>query len=171
VTVPRRELEHVYRDWKGAQGRCHVRIYHATEASGHLPVVIVTDPNDNDGPSVTNTIEQLGAEILSRYLPDQDGLDPPFVLVEHYPDRQPRGVEARWHDPFFGETFDVVTFKTCSPRPRWTGPRRGMLQSFGTPDWRHLSRQEVETLIGEALGWPACTCRDRSGAPVSTHLS
>jgi hypothetical protein len=53
VTVPRREFEHVYRDWKGAQGRCRVRIYHATEASGHLPVVIVTDPNDNDGPSVT----------------------------------------------------------------------------------------------------------------------
>lgn len=165
------ELEHVYRDWKGAQGHCRVRIYHATEASGYLPVVIVTNPNDNDGPSVTNTIEQLGAEILSRYLPEQDGLEPPFVLIEHYPDRQPRGVDARWHDPFFAETFDLLTFETWSPRPRWTGSKRGMFPSFGTLKWRHISREDVEQLVGELLGWRACTCRGRPDGSASAVLS
>jgi len=63
-------LDHVYRDWKSAEGHCRVRIYAGTEASGHLPIVILTEPNDNDGPSVTNTIEQIAAEVLTRYLPE-----------------------------------------------------------------------------------------------------
>jgi hypothetical protein len=70
-----RELDHVYQDWKSAQDQCRVSIYAGTEASLHLPVVIVTNPNDNQGPSVTNTIEQIAAEILTHYLPQQDGLD------------------------------------------------------------------------------------------------
>jgi hypothetical protein len=151
-----REVEHVYRDWKQAEGRCHVRIYRGTEASGYLPVVILTQPNASTGPSITNAIEQLAAEVLVRYLPEQDGLEPPFVVVEHYPDRQPH---AGWHEPFFGETFDLVTFERWSPRPRPVGHGRGTLLSFGTPDWRHATRQEVEELIGQGLPWPACTCR------------
>jgi len=157
------EIEHVYQDWKSAQGHCRVRIYAGTGASGHLPTVILTEPNNNDGPSVTNTIEQIAAEVLTRYLPEQDGLEPAFLLVEHYPDRQPRGVHARYHDDFFGETFDLVMFERWSPRLRSADGRRGMLQSFGTPDWRHIDRQRVEDLIGEALDRPPCTCRVGSG--------
>ena len=41
-----RECEHAFRDWKNAEGRCTVRIYAATEASGQLPVVIVTEAVD-----------------------------------------------------------------------------------------------------------------------------
>ncbi|MBV9327255.1 MAG: hypothetical protein JO352_26195 [Chloroflexi bacterium] len=59
---------------------------------------------------MTNTVEQIAAEVLMYYLPGQEGLVPACVLVKHYPDRQPRGNEARWHDPFFGETFDLVSF-------------------------------------------------------------
>jgi hypothetical protein len=138
-----RELEHVYQDWKSAQDQCRVSIYAGTEASLHLPVVIVTNPNDNQGPSVTNTIEQIAAEILTHYLPQEDGVEPQFVLVEHYPDRQPRGANARYHDPFFGETLDLVTLERRSPRLRHSGWRHGMVQSFDTPDWRHVDRKCV----------------------------
>jgi hypothetical protein len=84
-----REHDHVYRDWKNAEGHCQVRIYAGTKQSDQLPIVIVSEAADNDGPSITNTIEQIAAEVLLRYLPGQDGLEPPVVLVEHYPDRQP----------------------------------------------------------------------------------
>jgi len=100
---------------------------------------------------------------LTRYLPQQDGLEPAFVLVEHYPDRQPRGVHARYHDDFFGETFDLVMFERRSLRLGSASGRRAMLQSLGTPDWRHIDRQRVEELIGEALDWQACTCRVGAG--------
>jgi len=80
---PLRDVEHRFRDQKGAEGVCRVRVFAA--ASGGLPVVILSELASNDGPSVTNTVEQLAAEILSRYLPEQDGLEPPFVLLEHYP--------------------------------------------------------------------------------------
>jgi hypothetical protein len=157
---------------KGAAGFCRVRVFVGTEASGSLPIVVLTEPNENPGPSVTNTIEQLGAEVLARYLPEQDGLEPPFVLIEHYPDRQPRGIDARWHDPFFDETFDLVTFAHCSPRPRWAGLRRGMLHSFGTHDWQHTTRLHVEDLVGERLDWPACSCRasSRCQTPVQQQI-
>ncbi len=151
---PIRDVEHAYRDWKGAESVCRVRVYPATTASGGLPVVIVTELDSNDGPSVTNTVEQLGAEILSRYVPEMDGAEPAFVLVEHYPDSGCR------RDPLLGaEHFDVVSFAHWHPRAHWQGPRRGMLQRFGEPDWRRISRAEVEQLIGQDLGEPACTCQ------------
>jgi len=150
---PLRDGEHSYTDWKGAQGHCRVRVYAGTQASGGLPVVIVTDPPSNAGPSVTNTIEQLAAEILSRYVPEMDGLEPPFVLVEHTPDRGCRS------DALDAEHFDLVSFAHWRPRPRWQGPRRGMMQSFGEPDWQRVSRAEVEQLLGQELDEPSCTCQ------------
>jgi hypothetical protein len=160
-----REVEHVFRDWKNCEGRCHVSIFAGTPASCGLPVVILTEPNDNAGPSITNSIEQLAADVLSRYLPEQDGLEPPCVFIEHYPDRQPRGPEALFHDPFFGETFDQVTFERWWPKLRRVGRRTELLLELGTPEWRHLDRNNVEDLIGGQLPWPACTCRTRLGAP------
>jgi len=125
---PLRDVEHTYTDWKGAAGHCRVRIFPDTAASGGLPVVIVTGPPSNAGPSITNTIEQLAAEIASRYLPEMDGLEPPAVFVEHYLDSGCR------RDSMAAEHFDLVTFANYAGRPRWQGPRRGMLQRFGEPD-------------------------------------
>jgi hypothetical protein len=159
-----REVQHVFRDWKNYEGRCRVSIFAATSASGSLPVVILTEPNDNVGPSITNSIEQVAAEVLTRYLPEQDGLEPPCVLIEHYPDRQPRGPEARFHDPFFGETFDRVTFDRWWPKFHRVSRRAEPLLKLGIPDWRHLDRDTVEGLIGGPLPWPACTCRTRPGS-------
>ncbi len=156
---PLRDFEYTFRDWKNAEGRCQVRIFAGTEASSGLPVVMVTEPNDNAGPSVTNAMETLAPELLSRYLPEQDGLEPPFVLVEHYPDHQFDAAGAQRHDPFLGETFDLVSFEHWRSRPRWQGPRRGMMQSFGEPQWRRTTRGDVERLIGEPLPWLSCTCQ------------
>jgi len=154
-----RDVEHHFRDQKGAAGVCRVRIFASPEASGGLPVVILTELATNDGPSVTNTVEQLAAEILSRYLPEQDGLEPPFVLLEHYPDTGCR------RDHLGAEHFDVVTFAHWHGRPRFVLARRGMLQRSGEPDWRRIARAEGEQLIGQELGEPACTCQVSGAQP------
>jgi len=150
---PIRDVEHAYRDWKGAEGVCRVRIYPATVASGGLPVVILSELASNHGPSVTNTVEQLAAEIASRCLPEMDGIEPPATFIEHSPDA---GCQ---HDRLGAEHFDLVTFAHHAGRPRFTTARRGMLQRFGEPDWRRTSRADVEQLIGQELGEPACTCQ------------
>ncbi len=133
---PLRDIEHRFRDQKGAAGVCRVRVFAA--ASGELPVVILTELATNDGPSVTNTVEQLAAEILTRYLGEQDGIEPPFVLLEHYPDTGCR------RDHLDAEHFDLVTFAHWHGRPRFVAAGRGMLQRFGEPDWRRISRADVE---------------------------
>jgi len=150
---PLRDVEHAYRNWKGAEGVCRVRIFAATEASGGLPVVILTELASNHGPSITNTAEQLAAEIATRYLPEMDGIESPATFIEHYPDT---GCQR---DRLGAEHFDLVTFAHHAGRPRFASARRGMLQRFGEPDWRRISRAEVEQLIGQELGEPACTCQ------------
>jgi hypothetical protein len=114
--------------------------------------------------TLANSIEQLAAEVLSRYLPEQDGIEPPCVFIDHYPDRQPRGPEALSHDPFFGETFDQVTFDRRSLKLRRVRRRAASLVELGVPDWRHLDRDTVEGLVGGRVPWPACTCRTRPGS-------
>lgn len=167
VRPERGPVRHDYTAANGFDGWCYVRIYAPTEASGGLPVVILTDA---DGPSVTNTVEQLAAEVLYRYLPQQDGAVPPFVLVEHYPDRQPRGAEARWHNPYMGETFDLVTFDSWRLRPGFLRVPDGVrpFLRVGVSIWQHADRAAVERLIGGELDWPACTCQlaAREGAGV-----
>jgi len=153
---PIRDIEHAYRDGKGAEGACRVRIFASTEASGGLPVVILSELTSNHGPSVTDTAEQLVAEIATKYLPEMDGIEPPALFVEHYPD------SGCQRDRLGAEHFDLVTFAHHAGRPRFASPRRGMLQRFGEPAWRRISRADVEQLIGQELGEPASTCRNNA---------
>ena len=155
---------HEFTAGNGFDGWCRVHVYDGTDASGGLPVVIISEPIENDGPSVTNTIEQLAAEALTRYVAAQDGAEPPFVLVEHYYDRQPHRGRGALHDPFFGETFDLVTFKSWRRRQRWVRRDGGVrwYQTFETPDWRRSDRETIEQMIGEALPWAACTCQRKT---------
>jgi hypothetical protein len=100
-----RDVEHAYRSLAGFEGRCRVRIYAPTAASDGLPIVLLTElEGRNPGPSITNEVEQIAAEVLSRYLPEQDGAEPPFLLVEHYPDAGCR------RDELAAEHFDQVRF-------------------------------------------------------------
>src|SRR3989442_1628610 len=120
-----REFVHHYAGFsdRGADkfSYCYVRIYAPTVASEGLPVVIVSDAPDSEGTSTTNLIEQIAAEVLLQYLPEQDGLVPPFWLIDHYPDRQPSGPGARYHQDFYKEEFSIVTFDSWVVRVQWTG--------------------------------------------------
>src|SRR5947209_13339835 len=113
-----RDVEHACRSLAGIEGRCRLRIYAPTAASGGLPIVLLSELASNTGPSITNEVEQIAAEILSRYLPEQDRLEPPALFVEHYPDTGCR------RDELAEEHFDQVTFAHYAGRPRfWTVQR------------------------------------------------
>ena len=148
-----RDTEHAYRSLAGIGGRCRLRTYAPTAASGGLPIVLLGELASNTGPSVTNEVEQIAAEVLSRSLPEQDGAEPPFLLVEHYPDTGCR------RDALAAEHFDQVAFAHYAGRPRFWTVQCGLVQCFGEPDWRRMERSEVEAWIGEALPEPACTCQ------------
>ncbi len=61
-------------------GRCYLHVY---EGQGAIPVVIVTEPADNPGPSVTNATEQIATQLWRDLLPHaRDG----FRLIEVYLD-------------------------------------------------------------------------------------
>ncbi len=154
-----RDTEHSYRDWKSAEGVCRIRVYAPTAASDRLPVVILTELDTNHGPSITSIVEQLAAEIATRYLPEMDGLEPPAVFIEHYPD------SGCQHDRLGAEHFDLVTFAHHAGRPHFVPVRRGMLQPFGKLDWRRISRADVEQVIGQELGEPTCTCQVSGAQP------
>src|ERR687885_67593 len=140
-----RDTEHAYRSLAGIGGRCRVRIYAPAAASGGLPIVLLGELASNPGPAITNEVEQIAAEVLSRYLPEQDGAEPPFLLVEHYPDTGCR------RDALVAEHFDQVTFSHYAGRPRWSIQQRAMVQRFGEPDWRRVDHAQVEQWIGEPL--------------------
>jgi hypothetical protein len=127
------------------------------------PVLVLTEPNDNQGRSVTNSVEQLVGECVTRYLPERDDAEPPCIVVEHYPNCQ-AGLH-RW-DPMYEEAFNTVTFDggwrlqvravrelpqraslatTSGLNPGWRWYRR----YHGQPRWRSVSRADVERLIGE----------------------
>src|SRR6059058_2123619 len=71
-----RDVEHAYRSLAGSEGRYRARIYAPTAASSGLPIVLLGELASNPGPSITNKVEQIAAEVLSRYLPEQDGAEP-----------------------------------------------------------------------------------------------
>ena len=147
-----RNVEHAYRSLVGFEGRCRVRIYAPTAAAGGLSIVLLGELASNPGPSITNEVEQIAAEVLSRSLPEQDGAEPPFLLVEHDPDAGCR------RDALAAEHFDRVTFAHYAGRPRFWTVQRGMVQRFGEPEWRRVGRAQVEAWIGDALPEPPCTC-------------
>lgn len=116
------------------KGRCRVRIYEPTEDGDHF-VVVFSEVAENEGrSSVTNTIEQLAADvILAHALPSKE-----TVVIEHYP------AASR---PTEEETFDLVTFSHADPEPVL---RAGVWRlELGEPEWSPIDRQAVETLLGQ----------------------
>ena len=135
--MPVLDTVHHFRGLHGGAGTCRIRVYRPI---GFPPVVLATELPDNPGTSITNLAEQLAAEVLERYLPDRLGEDRPLVWIEHYPPRRPLVQD---------ETYDLVTFAHYQPRQVL---RLGQWRpSFGSPDWRRLSREQVELLIDEPL--------------------
>jgi hypothetical protein len=134
--MPDVDAIHTYHGFWGPRAVCRIRIY---RPPGFPPVVIATELPENENTSITNMAEELAADVLASYLPDRAGEERPFVWIEHYPPR-PDGRR---------EAFDLVTFEHYRPRQELRGGRRRVL--IGAPEWRSLTREQVEALIGGPL--------------------
>ena len=100
-------------------------------------------PNENT--SVTNMVEYLVAEVISKFLPHRWDFDPPVLVLEHYPPRRSSRVPERTAGQ---PDYDVVTFDSWRPTTIWqAGIKRIRL---GEPAWHHLLTDEVAALIGES---------------------
>jgi hypothetical protein len=95
-------------------GRCRVRVYEPDDREGDPFVVVLTEPPDNPGTSVTNAAEKIAAAVvLANALPTSR-----TVFIEHYED----GARGTPEDP---ATFDLITFSADDPEPvmragRWS---------------------------------------------------
>jgi hypothetical protein len=109
-----------------------------------------TDPNARNS-SVTNSIEQIAAEVLVAhpkilYTPH----DPPFLTIEHHPrterDRRLAGL---------GESFLSVTFASYEVSREYSGAMAALgidppeRLKLGPARWVNLSRGEAVSILGE----------------------
>ena len=136
------DLTHEYHGYHTPGAVCRVRIY---ERPGAVPVVIVSELAENKNTSITNMAEYLAAEIPAKYLPGvfESDQQPPFVWVEHYPrERLAYGRNVR-------EAYDLVTFVNYRPKQVLEAGRWRV--KLGAPEWRHVTKAEVEQLIGESI--------------------
>ena len=135
------DTTHQYRGYHTDGAVCRIEVY---VAAGLPPLVVATELPENANTSVTNLAEYLAAEVLERYLTADltAGHDPPFICLEHYPPTEAYG--RRGHD----ETWDLVTFSHYRRElTRQNARPPGWRYRIGEPDWRHLSRQELEALL------------------------
>ena len=116
---------YLYRGYHGCPSYCWLRIY---QAPGQT-VVLATEVDDNPGTSITNMAEHLATEVTRTFGLSLGAL----VWIEHYPDRLVIGGHPR-----LPASFDLVTF-TCTP------------QGLRAPQWRRVSKEQVETLMGQSL--------------------
>ncbi len=117
------------------KGKVRVRIFEPDKEGDHH-VVVFSELPDNTGQSITNAIEQVAGEVmLANALPTNA-----TIVIEHYP--------ADAHPPE-KETYDLVTFEHADPKPVL---RAGEWRiELGEPEWSHLDRRSVETLLGQPL--------------------
>lgn len=131
-------MVHSYVHPTPARGRCRIRLYLPEDETGEdAPVIVCTEPADNPGQSITNSAEQLCAEVLKGH-----NLKPPVIWIENYED-EARGTKEDPH------TFDLVSFEHFEPREAF-GPD-GWHVRIGDSSWKPLERATVETLIGGEL--------------------
>src|SRR3982751_791506 len=62
-------------------GICRVRIY---QRKGQVPIMLVSELDENRNTSITNMAEYLAAELLLRYFPDRLKERLPVLWIEHY---------------------------------------------------------------------------------------
>lgn len=124
-------------------GTCDLKVY---RTPARLIIAVFSDlvkPNGDSasqGTSITNAIEFCATKVRAEI-----GIVPD-VWVEFYPDRgyALEVSKARGWRPQFEENFAYVTFAM------W---RDGMYRS---PQWTHVTRAEVEALIGQPFDYEYC---------------
>jgi hypothetical protein len=124
------DYTHHYRGYWSEGGKCRIRIY---REDGQSPVVICSQPLDNDNTSVTNVAEYLVAEVMEEHK-----LPTPLVWIEHYPE----------HEGGVGE-YSLVRFSSWAVREVVLGGTWRI--RLGTPSWYHLTRDVVDGLVERLL--------------------
>ena len=118
------DLIYKYKGFHRFKSKCRIRIY----KTSNNDIVIATELKDNPGTPITNYAEQLATRIKYDYDIDPERL----IWIEHYPARVYSG------DKIEKESYDIVKFE-------WDG------EKYSKPEWKHSSKEEVETLIGMQL--------------------
>lgn len=110
-----------YKNGLGIEGLCDVEIYR----SDTVTVVIITEREDNEGPSVTNTIEIIASLVYRKHLfpyaPER------IRWVEHYLERPMGKFEMA------PESWDAVVFGEYDPKAR----------EFRRPEWSRISPDDA----------------------------
>ena len=134
---------HRHRGFWDAQPEARVRVRLIERPEGP-PILLLSEPNDNESTSVTNMIEVLAAELIAKHCPARFEVlgEPPAIVVEHYPPNPDRPVGPR----NAGE-YDRVDFASWRPRPAKSGWQHRT--SLGEPSWHRLKPFEVRELLGE----------------------
>ena len=114
---------HHYRGYWSDGGKCRIRIY---QEDGRTPMVICSQPLDNDNTSVTNMAEYLVAEVIREHR-----LPTPLAWVEHYHE----------HKGKIGE-YSLVTFSNWEPTEVCLGSV--WRYRVGSPWWSPLRREEID---------------------------
>ena len=138
------DFMHAYRGYHTDGGITRIRIY---ERPGGAPLVIATELPDNRNTSITNMCEYLAWEIGRAYLPGRFEHEHPFDLVENYPGERFHPMRHRRED-----SFSLAQFEDYKPRVVWLGGQRRV--RIGQPTWTHLSRAQLETMLGLPLDEP-----------------
>ena len=105
-------------EWTRLPGRCRATVF--LETRDRAGVIVVSEMDDNPGPSVTNSIEAI-CSALERVLcmPGLAG----YRLVEHYPPNSQRG-----------PTYDLVDIVRSD-------------RGFHSPSWKHLDVEAFEAMV------------------------
>lgn len=91
------QYPYTYKGFHESKGHCHLEIYERGEDDRHAILVVMTEMETNNGPSVTTCAETIATQVVQRYtLPLSRTL-----WFEHYP--------ARPH--VHGEIYSLVTFE------------------------------------------------------------
>lgn len=114
--------------WHGRPGRCRLTywpptVVMANDATvGYPGLAVVTELDDNPGPSVTNAIENVAAAV--ERVVGEPVASENWILVEHYPRRK----TSR-------ETFDQVRLTRSSDG------------KYHDPDWKHIDPEEISRWV------------------------
>ncbi len=124
---------HYYRGYWSDGGKCRIRVY---REEGREPVVVCSQPPDNDNTSVTNIAEYLAAEVIEEH-----ELPTPLTWIEHYPEHE--GEHGEW---------SLVRFSSWEREEVCLGG--AWRRRVGAPRWSHLTTEEVGRLVGDEAAVP-----------------